>query len=488
MEYIENLTFDEISVGDKAELSRVLKTQDIELFAVMSGDVNPAHVDLEYAKSDVFHKVIAHGMWGGALISAVLGTQLPGPGTIYLTQSLSFRRPVGLGDKVLVRVTVREKIASKQQLILDCECFNQDGELVIKGKAKVIAPAKKVRRPRKIMPEVHLHEHAAHYQQLIEKTKDLVPIRVAVVHPCDEVSLLGALEAKHKGVIEPILIGPKDKIIAVALEASCNLDGIKIIDVPHSHAAAAAAVEEVHLNNVDAIMKGKLHTDELMTPIVDGKNGLRTERRMSHVFALDVPTYHKPLFITDAAINIAPDLMTKRDIVQNAIELLLALGTPTPKVAILSAVETVNSKMVSTIDASALCKMAERKQIIGGILDGPLAFDNAISKSSATTKGLVSDVAGDADILIAPDLEAANMLAKQLIYLAGAEAAGIVLGATVPIILTSRSDGILSRLASCVLAQLYIHHLSSEKRSSETLSVDDLAVDKLSVANKQTLL
>jgi len=376
---------------------------------------------------------------------------------------------IGVGDKILVRVTVKEKIADKQQLILDCECFNQDGEIVTKGEAKVIAPSKKVRRPRVILPEVHLHEHGAHYQQLIEATKDIAPIRVAVVHPCDVVSLLGAIEAKNKGVIKPILIGPKDKIIAIALEASCNLDGIKIIDVPHSHAAAAAAVNEVHQNNVDAIMKGKLHTDELMAPIVDAKNGLRTERRMSHVFALDVPTYHKPLFITDAAINIAPDLATKRDIVQNAIELLHALGNPAPKVAILSAVETVTSKMVSTIDAAALCKMAERKQITGGILDGPLAFDNAISKSSAATKGLLSDVAGDADILIAPDLEAGNMLSKQLIYLAGAESAGIVLGATVPIILTSRADGILSRLASCVLAQLYVHHLSTENAKQARL-------------------
>jgi phosphate acetyltransferase len=462
MEYIENKTFDEISIGDTAELSRELKTQDIELFAVMSGDVNPAHVDLEYAKSDIFHKVIAHGMWGGALISAVLGTQLPGPGTIYLTQSLSFRRPVGLGDKVVVRVTVKEKIASKQQLILDCECFNQDAEVVIKGEAKVIAPAEKVRRPRVILPEVHLHEHGAHYQQLIEATKDMVPIRVAVVHPCDKISLLGAIEAKNKGVIEPILIGPKDKIMAIAAEASCNLDGVKIINVAHSHAAAAAAADAVHQNIVDAIMKGKLHTDELMAPIVDAKKGLRTERKMSHVFVLDVPTYHKPLFITDAAINITPNLATKRDIVQNAIELLHALGNRAPKVAILSAVETVTSKIISTIDAAALCKMAERRQISGGILDGPLAFDNAISRSSAATKGLLSDVAGDADILIAPDLEAGNMLAKQLIYLAGAESAGIVLGATVPIILTSRADGILSRLASCVLAQLYVHYRASE--------------------------
>jgi phosphotransacetylase/acyl dehydratase len=458
MEYIENKTFDEIKVGDTAELSRVLKPQDIELFAVMSGDVNPAHVDLDYAKDDIFHKVIAHGMWGGALISAVLGTQLPGPGTIYLNQSLNFRRPVGLGDKVLVRVTVQEKITEKKQISLKCECLNEEGEIIITGEAKVIAPSEKIRRPKVILPDIHLHEHGAHYQKLLETTKDISPIKVAVVHPCDEISLMGAMEAKRKGVIEPILIGPIDKIKATAAEAGCSLADIKIIDAQHSHAAAIIAVEEANKKNVDAIMKGKLHTDELMEAIVNKNTGLRTERRMSHIFALDVPTYHKPLFITDAAINIVPDLNTKRDIVQNSIDLLHALGMSEPKVAILSAVETVNSKMLSTIDAASLCKMADRGQITGGILDGPLAFDNAISKAAAATKDLVSNVAGDADILIAPDLEAGNMMAKQLIYLAGAESAGIVIGASVPIILTSRADGILSRLASCVLAQRYVDY------------------------------
>ena len=458
MEYIENKTFDEIKVGDTAELSRVLKPQDIELFAVMSGDVNPAHVDLDYAKDDIFHKVIAHGMWGGALISAVLGTQLPGPGTIYLNQSLNFRRPVGLGDKVLVRVTVQEKITEKKQVSLKCECLNEEGEIIITGEAKVIAPSEKIRCPKVILPDIHLHEHGAHYQKLLETTKDISPIKVAVVHPCDEISLMGAMEAKRKGVIEPILIGPIDKIKATAAEAGCSLADIKIIDAQHSHAAAIIAVEEANKKNVDAIMKGKLHTDELMEAIVNKNTGLRTERRMSHIFALDVPTYHKPLFITDAAINIVPDLNTKRDIVQNSIDLLHALGMSEPKVAILSAVETVNSKMLSTIDAASLCKMADRGQITGGILDGPLAFDNAISKAAAATKDLVSNVAGDADILIAPDLEAGNMMAKQLIYLAGAESAGIVIGASVPIILTSRADGILSRLASCVLAQRYVDY------------------------------
>jgi acyl dehydratase len=368
MQYIENKTYDEIAVGDHAHLTRTLKPQDIELFAVMSGDVNPAHVDAEYAKTDQFHRVIAHGMWGGALISAVLGTELPGPGTIFLNQSLTFEAPVGLGDMVTVRVEVTEKF-EKGRVLLACTCLNQDGETVIEGVARVIAPRDKVRRPRVVLPKVYLHVQGAQYARLIAATEDLKPVRTAV--------------------------------------------------------------------------------------------GLRIERRMSHIYVLDVPTYPKTLLITDAAINIYPDLAIKRDIVQNAIDLAFALGTPLPKVAILSAVETVNPRITSTLDAAALCKMADRGQIIGGLLDGPLAFDNAISPVAVAAKGIVSDVAGIADILVAPDLEAANMIAKQLIYLAGADAAGIVLGARVPIILTSRADSSVSRLASCALAQLFINHQPS---------------------------
>ncbi|WP_419907899.1 bifunctional enoyl-CoA hydratase/phosphate acetyltransferase [Hoeflea sp.] len=458
MQYIENRTFDEIKVGDSAELTRVLRTEDIELFAVMSGDVNPAHVDAEFARSDRFHQVIAHGMWGGSLISAVLGTELPGPGTIYLNQSLHFSRPVGLGDTVTVRVTVKEKNEEKKRLKIDCLCLNQDGEPVITGEADVIAPTEKVRRPRVVLPEVHLHERGASYQQLVDTAHDLEPIRVAVVHPCDEKSLTGALEAKNQGMIDPILIGPQDKIEAAAKLINRSLDGVELIAVPHSHAAAEKAVEIVRSGRADAIMKGKLHTDELIAPVLDQEKGLRTERRLSHIFVLDVPHYPKPLFITDAAINIYPDIEDKRDIIQNAIDLAVALGVDAPKVAILSAIETVHPKISSTVDAAALCKMADRGQITGGRLDGPLAFDNAISASAAETKGIVSQVAGDADILMAPDLEAGNMIAKQLIYLAGAESAGIVLGARVPIILTSRADGTLSRIASSTLAQLYVHH------------------------------
>jgi len=456
MQFIENRTFDELKVGDSAQLARTLRKQDIELFAAMSGDINPAHMDEDFAKSDIFHKVIAHGMWGGALISAVLGTELPGPGTIYLDQSLHFRHPVGLGESVVVRVTVRAKDAATKQIVLDCVCLDHAGKVLIDGEARVLAPTAKVRRPRAMLPEVHIHERGARYQQLLDAASKMTPLDTAVVHPCDELSLSGAIEAMRKNLIRPLLVGPERKIRVAAEKAGYALDGIELIDAPHSHAAAEQAVAMARSGKVRALMKGALHTDELLAPVVDVSTGLRTERRMSHIFALDVPTYPKPLFITDAAINIYPTLADKRDIVQNAIDLAHALGNTQPKVAILSAVETVNPKITSTVEAAALCKMLERGQISGALLDGPLAFDNAISAAAAASKHLTSPVAGAADILVVPDLESGNMLAKQLIYLAGADAAGIVLGARVPIILTSRADGILSRLASCALAQLFV--------------------------------
>lgn len=458
MDYIENRTFDELAIGESASLVRTLTPEDIQLFAVMSGDVNPAHVDEEFAKSDMFHKVIAHGMWGGSLISTVLGTQLPGPGTIYLGQTFKFRRPVGLGDTVTVKVTVAEKDPEKHRVTFDCACLNQAGEVVINGTAEVIAPTEKIRRRRTILPEVHLYERGARYQQLIALTRELEPVPTAVVHPTDAPSLLGAVEAAKEGLIVPLLVGPEAKIRAAAEQAGIDLSPYRLVATEHSHAAAAKAVELVHGGKAQALMKGALHTDELMAAVVSRTSGLRTERRMSHVFAMDVPSYPRPLFITDAAINIAPDLAAKRDIVQNAIDFAHAVGLEQPKVAILSAVETVSPEIPSTLDAAALCKMADRGQIIGGIVDGPLAFDNAVSPEAAKTKGITSPVAGLADILVAPDLEAGNMMAKQLDYLAGAQAAGIVLGARVPIILTSRADKTLTRMASAAVALMLVRH------------------------------
>ena len=454
MDTIRNRTFDELQLGDSASLSRTLTRADIDLFAVMSGDVNPAHVDEEYARSDMFHKVIAHGMWSGALISTVLGTQLPGPGTIYLGQSLRFLKPVGLGDTVTVTLTIARLDPEKRRVAFDCAVVNQDGQQVVSGTADVIAPSEKVERPRVALPEVHLRERGGRYRALLDAAKDAPRVRTAVVHPVDAVSLLGAVEAARAGLIEPVLVGPEAKIRQAAAQANVDLSGYRLVPTPHSHAAADAAVALARAGEVSALMKGALHTDELMHAVVAKETGLRTGRRVSHVFAMDVPTYPRPLFITDAAVNVYPTLEDKRDIVQNAIDLAHALGIAAPRVAILSALETVYPKIASTIEAAALCKMADRGQITGGIVDGPMAFDLAVSEEAARTKGFVSPVAGQADILVVPDLEAGNMLAKQLEYLAGAQVAGIVLGARVPIMLTSRADGPLARLASCALAVL----------------------------------
>jgi phosphate acetyltransferase len=293
------------------------------------------------------------------------------------------------------------------------------------------------------------------YERLVARAKEVPAARTIVVHPCDETSLRGPVEAAQAGIIVPILIGPAAKISAVAREHGLRIDAFEIVDVPHSEAAAIKGVELIRESKGELLMKGSLHTDELMRQVTSGTTGLRTARRISHVFIMDVPTYAETLFVTDAAINIFPDLDTKRDIVQNVIDLFTQVGLGTPRVAILSAVETVTSKIPSTIDAAALCKMADRGQITGGILDGPLAFDNAIDPQAAKIKGIKSEVAGRAQILVVPDLEAGNMLAKNLVYLSKADAAGIVLGARVPIVLTSRADSVRSRMASCAAAVLY---------------------------------
>jgi len=293
---------------------------------------------------------------------------------------------------------------------------------------------------------------------LLDRANGLPPLRTAVVHPCDAPSLTAAMEAQQRGLIEPVLVGPEARIRQVADEAGVDLEHAVVEPTPHSHASAERAVELVHCAKVAAIMKGSLHTDELMAAVVARDTGLRTERRISHVFVMAVPSYDRLLLVTDAAVNIEPCLEEKVDIVQNAIDLAHALGIPTPRVALLSAVETVTSKLRSTIDAAALCKMADRGQITGGLLDGPLAFDNAISLEAARTKGIVSEVAGRADILVTPDLESGNILAKQLEYFANAVAGGIVLGARVPVILSSRADSLESRVLSCGVAVLLRHH------------------------------
>jgi phosphate acetyltransferase len=307
---------------------------------------------------------------------------------------------------------------------------------------------------RAVVTELRQHQK---YERLIAATENLPALVTAVAHPCDETSLRGAFEAADAGMIVPILVGPKDRISSLAQHLSIDLRGIELVDAPHSEAAAEKAVELVRTGRAELLMKGSLHSDELLAAVTKRETGLRTGRRISHVFVIDVPTHPNTLFITDAAVNITPDLQAKRDIVQNAIDLYTGLGLGTPKVAILSAVETVNPSIPSTIDAAALCKMADRGQIIGGELDGPLAFDNAVSPEAARIKGIKSPVAGQAQILVVPDLEAGNMLAKNLTFLSHADAAGIVLGARVPIILTSRADKVRTRMASCAVAMLLAH-------------------------------
>ncbi|MDD5480309.1 bifunctional enoyl-CoA hydratase/phosphate acetyltransferase [Rhodoferax sp.] len=454
---IENFTFPEITLGQSARLLRTLTLQDISAFAAVSGDTNPAHLDPAYANDTLFHGVIAHGMWSGALISALLGTQFPGPGTIYQNQVLHFVKPVRVGDTLTVTVTVTAMDASQHSLELDCDVQNQHGDRVLSGVAKVLAPVKKVRLPRVDAPQIQVFDPQARFRDLLAMGQKLEAVRCAVVHPCDEGSLSGAMDAARYGLIIPVLVGPAVRIMHVAQEAGIDLTGVEIIDQPHSHAAAEKAADMAACRDVEILMKGSLHTDELIHAVLS-KPVLRTGRRMSHVFRFDIPLYHKPLLITDAALNIRPTLQEKVDIIQNAIDFARIMGVVTPKVAILSAVEMVNPSIPSTLDAAALCKMADRGQITGGVLDGPLAFDNAISMHAAHIKHIDSVVAGHADIMAVPDLESGNMLAKQLEYLAGASGSGIVLGARVPIALTSRADGPSNRVASALLALLVAHN------------------------------
>ena len=459
---VENVTFDEITLGQSARLLRTLTLADIQAFAAVSGDTNPAHLDAKYANDTLFHGVIAHGMWGGALISALLGTQFPGPGTIYLDQVLHFTKPVRVGDTLTVTATVVSKDEAKKSVELDCQVLNQKGERVLHGTARVLAPTEKVRLAHINAPQIQLFDPEARFKELLALGAGLAPVRCAVVHPCDAGSLSGAMDSARYGLIEPVLIGPEKRIRHLAEEAGLDLQGIEIISMPHSHAAAEKAADLAVKGLVSVIMKGSLHTDELVHAVL-AQRSLRTGRRMSHVFRFDIPLYSKPLLITDAALNIHPTLEEKVDIIQNAIDFARIMGVKVPKVAILSAVETVNPNIPSTLDAAALCKMAERGQIKGGVLDGPLAFDNAISAHAAQVKGIKSSVAGDVDILAVPDLESGNMLAKQLEYLAGASGAGLVLGARVPSALTSRADGPKNRVASALLAQLAAHSAQREQ-------------------------
>ena len=448
-----NKTYDEIAVGDGATITRVLSANDLLIFAHASGNFNPIHIPDSDDSGAAASEVVAPSMWAGSLISAVLGNVLPGPGTLYKKQLFEFLKRVHVGDELSVTVTVREKLPDNI-ILLDTKVAGHDGELIADGYAEVFAPVTKIVAEDTHLPGLSIARHA-HFDRLIHKAAALEPLRVAVVAPEAEHALNGALEAAEQGIIAPVLIGDPSRIADVARTQGRDITGYELVGAANADKAAASAVELVHAGRVDAIMKGHLHTDVLLRHIVKKDGGLRGSRRLSHVFVMDVPGLKQMLLVSDAAINISPGLEDKVDITQNAINLALSLGIKQPKVGVLSAVGTVTPKIPSTLDAAVLSKMAERGQIAGGVVDGPLAMDNAVDVEAAKTKGIVSLVAGKADILIAPNIEAGNMLAKELTFIAHADGAGIVLGAQAPIILTSRADGEKARLASCAIASLY---------------------------------
>ncbi len=447
-----NHTFDEIAVDQSETASRTLTSSDIQALALAAGDVEGFYLD----KNDPNDRPSAQAAAAVAMVAGLINRKLPGPGSAIVGTQLHYTGDCFVGDTLTATVIARTKHLQGHRIEFSCRCTNQRGEVLVDGVITVAAPTHRITHSNLAMPEL-IQRRNDGFGKLMHRCDALPPVICAVVHPCDSASLGGAVEAARANLIIPLLIGPEAKIRAVAEADGIDISGFQLVDVEHSHAAAFKAVELVRGGRAEALMKGSLHTDELMAAVVPTATGLRTARRMSHVFVLDVPTYPRLLMVTDAAINIEPDLAAKVDICQNAIELAHILGIAKPKVAVLSAVETVNPKIPSTLDAAALCKMADRGQIIGGIIDGPLAFDNAISVEAARTKKIISAVAGVADVLLVPDLESGNMVAKQLQYLAGADAAGIVLGTRAPIVLTSRADGIRSRLASTAVLKLVAH-------------------------------
>jgi phosphotransacetylase/acyl dehydratase len=454
MQSTSNYTFAEIRVGETFSLTRQLTQMEVEAIALVTGDPDPFHVDGKPAITNG-GTLRAKSVAGEAMLASILCRRLPGAGTTILEQNLRFQGSFGAADELTGTVTAREKRPEDHSIVFDCRLQCQGRDLVW-GSITVAAPTSRANHAKLATPDIVIRRNDG-FGRLMQRCEGAAPVICAVVHPCDKAALAGPVEAAKLGLIIPVLVGPEAKIRAVAKAERIDLGPFRIVAAEHSHAAAAKAVAMARAGEVEALMKGSLHTDELMGAIVPSATGIRTGRRISHAFVLDVPSYPRALIITDAAINISPTLEDKVDIVQNAIELAHRLGIENPKVAILAAVETVSSKMQATLDAAALCKMAERGQITGGILDGPLAFDNAISEKAAATKNIASAVAGEADILLAPDLQSGNMLAKQLQYLAGADAAGIVLGTRVPVVLTSRADSVRARLASCAVMKLVVH-------------------------------
>ncbi|MBS0559847.1 MAG: bifunctional enoyl-CoA hydratase/phosphate acetyltransferase [Proteobacteria bacterium] len=472
-----NKLFGEINVGDAAAITRLVTPEDLYVFAHVSGNLNPSNLPTAGAAGGgAAEAASAPSMWVGSLFSAVLGNLLPGPGTVYLSQTLRFHDRARVGDSLNVGVRVARLIAPRT-VVLDTR-IERAGQVIADGVAEVLAPTERHAADDASLPGLTVVRHR-HMERLLAACAHVDPMPTAVVAPEEENALLGALAGAREKLIVPILIGDAAKIRAVAEAHGADLIGVAIVDLPSHDAAAARAVEMVNEGAVSAVMKGHLHTDALLRHVVKTQGGLRTTRRISHVFVMDAPSLTDLLLVTDAAINIAPTLEEKVDIVQNAIDLGIALGIPRPRVGVLSAIETVNPKIQSTLDAAALSKMSERDQIRGGIVDGPLAMDNAISLTAARTKGLRSLVAGRADVLVVPNLESGNILAKELTYAAQAEGAGIVLGAKVPVLLTSRADDEGSRLFSCAVAVLYAHWLASGKSMVPPVIRADEAAERM---------
>ncbi len=452
---ITNRLFEEISPGDRAQVRRVCTENDLFVFAHASGSLNPLNLPGRAHTGKPDSPALAPAMWVGALVSQVIGNLLPGPGSEHRAQSFTFHGPVSVGDELVVSVRVLEK-REPRLIVLETQVMLANGDLVADGVAEVFAPIKKQTYDHLSAPELLVHRHAFS-DRLLEACAGLPAMPTAVVMPHDRASLEGALRAAQAGLIVPVLVGDLACIQGLADELGMSLAGIEMVGADTSARCAIESVRLAQTGRVRALLKGSLHSDILMAQVLAHESGLRGERRVSHIFVMDTPGVAHPLFISDAAINIAPDLMAKADIIRNAIDLARACGIVRPRVAILSAVETINPNIPSTLDAAILSKMAERGQIEGGIVDGPLAMDNAIDIGAARTKGITSLVAGHAEILIVPNLEAGNILAKELTFIAHAQAAGLVLGARVPIMLTSRADSVLARLMSCALAVLHDH-------------------------------
>jgi len=450
---IANRPFDSLKPGDGAKIERRISIGDMRGFTTHAADIAEHGIDRALASDPDFRAALAQGGVAVTLLVTLIIARFPGPGTRLDALSLDFPGVLKQGDLAVAEVTVASLDAASHKVQLDCHCHRDDGAVILKGRIGVIAPDKQVSRPFDRPVALEQGQPPDRFEHIEDMAREMGKIRMAVVNPVDQPSIEGAINSAHAGLIEPVLFGSEEKIRAAAEVARVDLSGVEVRDAPDAEHAARAAAQLAAEGGCEALMKGSLHTDTLLRSVIDIRD-LRTDRRMSHVFVEDVPGYPRLLLVSDAAVNIRPDLNTLRDIVQSAIDLAHAIGIARPKVALLSAVETVTEDIPSTVAAEKIRDMADRGEITGAGVDGPFAMDNAVFEGAAQIKGITSPVAGQADVLIAPDLEAGNILAKSLDYLAGAEAAGIALGARVPIALTSRADSARERRASAALAVL----------------------------------